>query len=122
MSNEGDEIYTSLLLNRLPLSWANICYPSHKPLGSWYNDLLERIEFMRTWLANGNPSCYWISGLFFPQGFITGVLQNHARDTKIPVSEIGFKYNVLNKQMNELIKGPQVNFFSYDYFFKIFLI
>jgi dynein heavy chain len=29
---------------------------------------------MSAWLKNGNPNCYWIIGLFFPQGFLTGVL------------------------------------------------
>lgn len=108
MSIEGDEIFNSLLINRIPLSWAKICYPSHKPLSSWFDDLLERVEFMRVWLANGHPSSFWISGLFYPQGFITGVLQNHARETKIPVSEITFKYNILSKQANEIVKGPAV--------------
>jgi len=108
MSNEGDEIFNSLLINRIPLSWAKICYPSHKPLSSWYDDLIERIEFIRGWFANGHPSSFWISGLFYPQGFITGVLQNHARETKIPVSEIEYKFTVLDKQPTDISKGPLV--------------
>jgi len=108
MSNEGDEIFNSLLINRIPLSWAKFCYPSHKPLSSWFDDLLERIEFMRSWFVNGHPSSFWMSGLFFPQGFITGVLQNHARESNIPVSEISFRFHVLRKQENEIAKGPPV--------------
>ncbi len=108
MSNEGDEIFNSLLINRVPLSWAKICYSSHKPLSSWFDDLLERIEFMRGWLANGHPTSFWISGMFYPQGFITGVLQNHARETKIPVSEISFQHKVLDKQSSDITKGPAV--------------
>lgn len=111
MSSEGDEIFNSLLINRIPLSWSKICYPSHKPLSSWFDDLLQRIEFMRNWLTNGHPTSFWMSGLFYPQGFITGVLQNHARDTKIPVSEITFKHTLMNKEHHEITKGPQVNFY-----------
>lgn len=109
MSNECDEIFESLLLNRIPLSWQKICYSSHKPLSSWYDDLLLRIEFMRGWLMNGHPAAFWISGMFYPQGFITGVLQNYARDTGIPVSEITFNHKVMDKPLSEITRGPSVS-------------
>jgi len=112
MSDECDEIFDSLLLNRIPMSWAKICYASHKPLSSWYDDLLIRIEFMRKWLVNGHPSTFWISGLFYPQGFITGVLQNYARDTGTPVSEIVFNYKVLDKEISEITRGPLVRIYK----------
>ena len=108
MSNEGDEIFNSLLINKIPLAWSKICYPSHKPLASWFNDLLERVNFIRHWLTQGNPAVFWLSGLFYPQGFITGVLQNHARDYKKPVSEISFRYKVITTAAEEIKKGPAV--------------
>jgi dynein heavy chain len=128
MSNECDEIFDSLLLNRIPVSWAKICYSSHKPLSSWYDDLLKRIEFMRNWLINGHPSSFWISGFFYPQGFITGVLQNYARDTGTPISEITFNYKVLNKEVSEITKSPHVRIyyyyqnlkFNFEFFLKIY--
>ena len=73
MSNESDEIYNSLLVNKIPLSWSKIGYSSFKSFGSWINDLKKRIEFITNWLVNGHPPVFWISGLFYPQGFITGV-------------------------------------------------
>jgi dynein heavy chain len=108
ISSECDEILNSLLLNKIPNSWAKVCYPSHKLLGSWYTDLLSRVDFMRKWLIGGHPTCFWISGLFYPQGFITGVLQNHARETKTPVSDILFRHTVLDKYSEEIAKGPNV--------------
>jgi len=63
----------------VPKSWEANAYPSLKPLASWMKDLIERVTFMENWLKNGNPTCYWMSGLFFPQGFVTGVLQTYAR-------------------------------------------
>ncbi len=67
-------MYYSLINNQVPKSWEAVAYPSLKPLASWIKDLNERVDFMSAWLKNGNPNCYWISGLFFPQGFLTGVL------------------------------------------------
>jgi dynein heavy chain len=47
--------------------WQGKAYPSFKPLASWVKDLLERCAFITTWINEGAPSVYWISGFFFPQ-------------------------------------------------------
>jgi dynein heavy chain len=113
MSYESDEIYNSLLINRIPLAWQKVGYSSFKSFISWKNDLQKRIEFIRDWLINGHPTTFWISGLFYPQGFITGVYQNHARETKIPVSDIVLEYQVMNKTKDEIKKGPDAGVYIY---------
>ena len=85
MSQELDSMYSSLLNNKVPEMWQKAAYPSLKALASWVKDLKERIAFLRDWTQNGSPNCYWLSGLFFPQGFLTGVLQTHARRYQIPI-------------------------------------
>ena len=87
MSQELDRMFASLLNNQVPLLWSQNAYPSLKPLGSWVTDLFERVAFMRNWLVQGEPVCFWLSGFFFPQGFMTGALQNHARKTAIPIDQ-----------------------------------
>jgi dynein heavy chain len=72
----------------VPANWESVAYPSLKPLASWYLDLKARVMFLEDWLVNGNPKSYWISGFFFPQGFLTGCLQTHARQYKIPIDEL----------------------------------
>jgi dynein heavy chain len=108
MSSECDEIYNSLLINKIPLSWAKFSYPSHKPLASWFDDLFKRLDFIRAWVSNGHPHVFWVSGLFFPQGFITGVQQNYAREANISIADITFKYTVLNKYKDDVIGAPTV--------------
>lgn len=108
MSAESDEILGSLNLNKLPFAFEKICYPSHKPLSSWFDDLKQRIIFIRSWMQNGNPATFWLSGLFFPQGFITGLLQNHARVTKTPVSDISFRFSIVDKEVSSIEKAPSV--------------
>ncbi|KAM4706665.1 dynein axonemal heavy chain 6 [Discoglossus pictus] len=95
MSEEMERIYKSFLNNQVPTLWADAAYPSLKPLGSWVKDLVLRIAFIEAWIKIGQPKSFWISGFFFPQGFLTGTLQNHARKYNLPIDELSFHYNVL---------------------------
>uniref|UniRef100_A0A8C3J240 Dynein axonemal heavy chain 6 n=1 Tax=Chrysemys picta bellii TaxID=8478 RepID=A0A8C3J240_CHRPI len=72
MSEEMEKVYNSFLNNQVPTLWANAAYPSLKPLGGWVKDLVLRTTFVDFWLRRGQPKSFWISGFFFPQGFLTG--------------------------------------------------
>ena len=65
----------ALLLQRVPAMWANVSYLSLKPLGSWFKELVARVEFMATWIREGPPDAFWMSAFFFPQGYMTAALQ-----------------------------------------------
>ena len=52
---------------QVPELWAHCAYPSLKPLASWIKDYHQRIGFMRAWLVQGLPACFWLPGFFFPQ-------------------------------------------------------
>ena len=58
MSNELDKMYTSMLNNQVPENWSKVAYPSIRPLGSWVNDLKERVAFIRKWLSISKPDAY----------------------------------------------------------------
>lgn len=79
MDGELDSMNGAMLNNKVPENWEKVAYPSLKPLSAWFKDLIERVEFMAKWLRNGHPNTFWLSGFFFPQGFMTGVLQTHSR-------------------------------------------
>ncbi|XP_078532463.1 dynein axonemal heavy chain 6-like [Lissotriton helveticus] len=95
MSEEMEQIYNSFLNSQVPELWATAAYPSLKPLGSWVKDLSLRTTFIGAWIKHGQPKSFWISGFFFPQGFLTGTLQNHARKYNLPIDELSFHYNVV---------------------------
>ncbi|GFR44385.1 hypothetical protein Agub_g5605 [Astrephomene gubernaculifera] len=94
MSGELEGVYNSMLNNQVPEAWARYAYPSLKPLASWVADYHQRIAFMRSWLQGGRPKCFWLPGFFFPQGFMTGVLQMHARKYSIPIDTLSFGFEV----------------------------
>lgn len=79
MNNELEEVYHKLIIYKVPDSWHKVSYPSLKPLTSWFEDYLKRIEFINSWILDGKPTSFWISGFFFTQSFLTGTLQNFAR-------------------------------------------
>ncbi|XP_067839723.1 dynein axonemal heavy chain 6 [Heptranchias perlo] len=95
MSEEMEMMYSSFINNHVPSLWADAAYPSLKPLGGWVKDFVLRTEFIENWIKRGQPKSFWISGFFFPQGFLTGTLQNHARKYNLPIDELSFCYNII---------------------------
>ncbi len=75
MSATLETMYNAFMFQRVPPEWEAAAYPCLKPLASWVDDLLARLTSIRSWLTDGPPESFWISGFFFPQGFMTGVLQ-----------------------------------------------
>uniref|UniRef100_A0A6I8PKH9 Dynein axonemal heavy chain 1 n=1 Tax=Ornithorhynchus anatinus TaxID=9258 RepID=A0A6I8PKH9_ORNAN len=106
MSLQLELMATSLYNNTVPELWNSKAYPSLKPLSSWVIDLLQRIHFLETWIMDGIPSVFWISGFFFPQAFLTGTLQNFARKFLISIDTISFSFQVMRETASELKVRP----------------
>ena len=98
MSEELDQMYNNILINKVPEKWVENAYPSLKPLSSWVENLCERVEFIRSWLTNGKIFKFWMPCFFFPQGFLTAILQEHARKAKIPIDELSFSFKLLEDE------------------------
>lgn len=67
MSSDLEIMYNAFVFQKVPPTWEEAGYPCLKPLASWVDDFLERIEFMGRWLSEGPRPAYWLSGFFFPQ-------------------------------------------------------
>ena len=98
MSEELDSMFLSLQNGKVPPNWEVVAYPSLKPLASWFDDLVKRVAFMEDWLRNGNPNSYWMSGMYFPQGFLTGCLQTHARQYRIAIDQLQFSFSIMEEE------------------------
>ena len=112
-----ESMYTAFLLGKVPEIWHEGGYLSLKGLASWMDDTINRIEFLRDWNDNGPPLSYWVPGFFFPQGFLTGVLQTHSRTYKIPIDDIKFRTHVLAaKSPEEIVDAPETGVYVHGLF------
>jgi len=54
------------------------------------------------------PEVFWLSGFYFTQSFLSGVLQNFSRKNKIPINKLGFEFEItLYEPEMELMDMPE---------------
>lgn len=52
--------------------------------------------------------------MFFPQGFMTGVLQTHARQYKIAIDRLGFAFEILTEETAaDITEAPEDGVYVY---------
>lgn len=93
-----ENFFTALLSNRVPAVWKAASYPSLKPMRGYFGDLLERLQFFRSWYEEGQPAVFWLPAFYFPQSFLTGALQTAARKKRVPVDCLYHHCRVMSPQ------------------------
>ncbi|XP_053321162.1 dynein axonemal heavy chain 3-like [Spea bombifrons] len=107
MSQDLDDLFSSLIVGKVPVLWSAKSYPSLKPLGSYIADLVQRLHFFKEWIQQGTPKVFWISGFFFTHSFLTGALQNYARKYKTPIDLLELHFHVTqHESAHEIDSSP----------------
>jgi len=91
--------------NRIEIAWT---LPS---LGAWFNGLILRENQLSTWLNKERPVCFWLTGFFNPQGFLTAMRQEvnrrHAGDKeKWSLDDVVLTTEVQDVTLPSRIKTP----------------
>merc|ERR1711871_479733 len=102
MSGDLEAMSHAMFVNAVPANWENCAYPSMKPLGSWVDELIDRLKFISKWVREGVPAVVWVSGFYFPQAFFTGVTQNFARKYKLPIDTLDFDFIYLDEKAEDI--------------------
>ena len=113
MSLMLENMFNAMAIKKVPTNWEVIAFPSLKPLGAWFADLVERINFMKRWVDTDYLPSYWVSAFFFPQGFMTAALQTYARQTKIPIDKLIFQTKMLDIMGSDITEGPEIGNFVF---------
>jgi dynein heavy chain len=109
MSREVELVAQSMFDGMVPEMWATVSYPSLKPLGSYVTDLVSRLAFLREWIEHDVPSIVPLPALFFTQSFLTGVLQNYARRSKVAIDDVSFDFEFIDPaKLGEKPAKPEI--------------
>lgn len=137
MSGELEKVFNSMGVGQVPDLWKGKSFPSLKPLGSYVDDLMKRLEMLQVcnpgdgaamahrrfasqrlltntalpiqdWYDHGQPSVFWLPGFFFTPSFTTAALQNFARRQKLAIDTVGFDFEMMGVDENEYTEGPEV--------------
>lgn len=113
MSGELEMMYNCFVFQLVPKTWEEAGYPCLKPLASWVEDFSARIDFMGKWLRTGPATAYWLSGFFFPQGFMTSVKQIYSRDNQIAVDTLRIGCEITSFDPQDIDEAPVYGAYIY---------
>ena len=85
-------------------------------MGVWFVNILTRAEQFTSWLRNGRPNTFWLTGFFNPTGFLTAnrqeVCRKHSKDSWA-LDDVIDSSEVLRLERDEVKKGPDEGIYIY---------
>lgn len=105
MNDDLRDALDSMFDARIPKSWSKVSWES-STLGFWFTELIERNTQFSTWLFKSRPNCFWMTGFFNSQGFLTAMRQEVTRAHKGWALDTVVLWNDVTKHMQDEINVP----------------
>nr|WAW84836.1 axonemal dynein heavy chain C [Halisarca dujardinii] len=116
MSETLRDTLDSMYDARVPKLWQKISWDS-STIGFWYTELLDRDTQFRSWVFQGRPRVFWMTGFFNPQGFLTAMRQEVTRAHKGWALDSVVLHNDVTKMMkDDITAAPPEGVYVYGLF------
>ena len=116
MSPDLADALDALFMARVPSGWAKVSDLAAPSMGVWFVNILNRAEQFSTWLKNGRPMYFWLTGFFNGSGFLTAnrqdVCRAHSRDGWA-LDDVVSTYEVLKQERDDVKHGPPEGVYIY---------
>ncbi|TNN78389.1 Dynein heavy chain 11, axonemal [Liparis tanakae] len=108
ISSSMETLQSALFNDSVPESWVRLAHPSTKTLAQWFNDIMSSCRELDSWTQDlVLPAVVWLSGLFYPQSFLTAVMQSIARRNQWPLDKMALTVDVTKKTKEDFGHPPR---------------
>ena len=75
MTEQMETLMQDIYINRVPGSWVKLSFQTTRALGSWLDNIKQRLEQLNAWKEDPSKEPYitFINRLYNPQSFLTAV-------------------------------------------------
>jgi dynein heavy chain, axonemal len=107
MSEPMERLELELSLDKVPVTWAKLAWPSLRALASWKHNLQLRVNQLNEWVGNPMevPKVTWLSGLINPQSFLTAIRQQTAQRHSQELDKLVILTEITKRSLAE-VEGP----------------
>jgi dynein heavy chain, axonemal len=99
MTEKMEQLMDSIFLDKVPASWAKHAFSSNRGLGSWLDNLKQRLDQLNLWKEDPTkvPNVIFINRLFNPQSFLTAIKQIYAREKQQELNKLYIQTEITKK-------------------------
>ena len=124
ISEKMEQTMDALVVNRVPLVWANLAYPTRRGLEGWIVNLLQRVEQLNAFRDDplNLPKVIMVSRFFNPQSYLTAIKQVVAATANqkggaasVELNKLYIQTDITKKAIEEIDTVPKDGSYVYGF-------